>query len=102
MDKKIKVKKPVVVMTASGKKAKLWGVYQFPKIWKSENGTLYLRVNVAQDTHGGIGVHEPGIYYKSDDKGENWYNVKPNQVDFFPEIVKMNDDAQIAIERRIT
>lgn len=91
---------PVVVMTApDDERARLWGVFQFPKIWRAPDGGLQYRVNVAQDLYGGIGVHEPAWFYRSDDLGASWYRISPEEAQNPLVAASLPDGTEVAIVR---
>jgi hypothetical protein len=77
----VRVKQPTLVMAAPDNyKAKLWGMYQHPCMWKSNNGDLYVAVNNGEDKDGGMGVQEGSFYFTSKDLAETWDVIeKENQ-----------------------
>ena len=47
------------------------GFFQFPDLWRGNDGALYLAVNVGADSE--AGRHEPTQFYRSADGGRNWH-----------------------------
>ena len=87
---------PTIVMVAPPTEdARRWGVYQFPDMWQVNNGDIYLRVNVGEDTYGSIGYQAPGLYYVSRDGGTSWQETPPEQVDFSPETLRLPNGEEI-------
>ena len=92
--------RPVVVMQAPAEeKSGLWGVFQFPKIWRTPQGVLQYRVNVAQDLYGGIGVHEPAWFYQSDDEGASWRKIRSDDVRNPLVTARLPDGTEVATVR---
>jgi hypothetical protein len=88
----------VVMVSPDTKEAMMWGVYQFPKIWRaSEGNELYLQVFVGQDTYGRIGMQSKPLYYRSDDIGHTWKQIQDEEVDFLPDIISLPDGEYIRI-----
>ena len=55
--------------------ANVWGLYQFPNIWRGDGGRYFLSVNVGQDTYGRIGIQKGRLYYWSSDGLNDWQPV---------------------------
>jgi len=96
----IHLEEPTIVMVAPPTEdAARWGVYQFPDIWQAENGDVFLRVNVGEDTYGSIGYQAPGLYYVSRDGGNTWHETPREQVDFSPETVTLPNGEEVRFGR---
>lgn len=74
-----------------------WGFFQFPDLWRGNDGKLYLAVNVGADS--AAGRHEPTQFYASGDGGANWKRVACEATDRTREIVALPDGRQVAFGR---
>jgi hypothetical protein len=70
-----------------------WGFFQFPDLWRGNDGALYLAVNVGADSV--AGRHEPTQFFTSEDGGQTWRPVKEVQTDRSPEIIALPDGSQV-------
>lgn len=74
-----------------------WGFFQFPDLWRGNDGVLYLAVNVGADS--AAGRHEPTQFFRSRDGGGTWQRVAFDATDRSPEIITMPDGRQVAFGR---
>jgi len=74
-----------------------WGFFQFPDLWRGNDGVLYLAVNVGADSE--AGRHEPTQFYASRDGGVTWQPVVYEATDRSREIVALPDGRQVAFGR---
>ena len=75
-----------------------WGFFQFPDLWRGNDGVLYLAVNVGADSE--AGRHEPTQFFRSDDGGRSWQPTPFAATDQSPEIVALPDGRQVAFGRK--
>jgi hypothetical protein len=75
-----------------------WGFFQFPDLWRGNDGVLYLAVNIGADSE--AGRHEPTQFFRSDDGGRTWQPTPFAATDQSPEIVALPDGRQVAFGRR--
>ena len=75
-----------------------WGFFQFPDLWRGNDGTLYLAVNVGADSE--AGRHEPTQFFRSDDGGCTWQATPFAATDQSPEIVALPDGRQVVFGRK--
>lgn len=73
---------------------KAWGFFQFPDLWRGNDGTLSVVVNVGADS--AAGKHEPSEFFSSPDGGRTWRRTTADEVDLTPEIVTLPDGRQTA------
>ena len=71
-----------------------WGFFQFPDLWRGEDGDLYLVINVGADSR--AGRHEPSLFFRSTDGGRRWESIRFEQVDCSPAILDLPDGRQVA------
>ncbi|MEI6971999.1 MAG: sialidase family protein [bacterium] len=74
-----------------------WGFFQFPDLWRGNDGVLYLAVNVGADS--AAGRHEPTQVFCSRDGGGTWQRVAFDATDRSPEIITLPDGRQVAFGR---
>jgi hypothetical protein len=71
-----------------------WGFFQFPDLWRGNDGALYLAVNIGADSM--AGKHEPTQFYASRDGGLTWQRVAREATDRSREIATLPDGRQVA------
>ncbi|MBI2440833.1 MAG: exo-alpha-sialidase [Lentisphaerae bacterium] len=71
-----------------------WGFFQFPDLWRGNDGRLYLAVHVGADSM--AGRHEPTQFYASRDGGATWRRVALEETDRTRELVALPDGRQVA------
>jgi hypothetical protein len=71
-----------------------WGFFQFPDLWRGNDGALYLAVNVGADSM--AGRHEPTQFFASRDGGVSWQPVAYEATDRTREIIALPTGRQVA------
>ncbi len=71
-----------------------WGFFQFPDLWRGNDGVLYLAVNVGADS--AAGKHEPTQFNASRDGGLTWQRVARKTTDRTREVITLPDGRQVA------
>lgn len=74
-----------------------WGFFQFPDLWRGNDGVLYLAVNVGADSV--AGKHEPTQFFCSRNVGRTWRRVDPGSCDRTREVLALPDGRQVAFGR---
>jgi len=94
----IRLDEPIVVMLAPDKPGSwLWGLFQFPKVWMTEDKDIIYRVNVGQDTYGAIGVQKDAWFYRSRDNGATWARINRDEVSNPVVVATLPDGSQVGI-----
>lgn len=75
-----------------------WGFFQFPDLWRGNDGVLYIAVNIGADSE--AGRHEPTRFFRSDDGGRTWQPTACAATDQRPEVVALPDGRQVVFGRR--
>jgi hypothetical protein len=75
---RIELGEPVVVAEsppqyATDPSGKWWGFFQFPGLWRGDDGVLFVSVHIGADSV--AGRHEPTQFYSSRDGGRSWQQV---------------------------
>ena len=73
---------------------KWWGFFQFPDLWRGNDGALYLAVNVGADST--VGEHEPTLFFSSKDGGRIWQTASLEDMDLTPQPIRLPDGSEVA------
>ena len=71
-----------------------WGFFQFPDLWRGNDGSLSVVVHVGADSV--AGTHEPSQFFSSGDGGRSWQRTTADETDLTPEIISLPDGRQTA------
>lgn len=83
-----------IVLATSPPGENRWGFYQFPDMWRSPAGEIYVAINVGCDAD--IGRHDPSLFYVSRDNGTSWRQVPLEEVDQSPDVYTFSDGSQVS------
>ena len=71
-----------------------WGFFQFPDLWRGNDGSLSVGINVGADS--AAGKHEPTLFFSSPDGGRTWSRTTAEATDLTPAIITLPDGRQTA------
>lgn len=71
-----------------------WGFFQFPDLWRGNDGVMYLAVNVGADST--VGEHEPTLFFSSKDSGRIWQTTYLDEMDLSPQSIQLPDGSEVA------